>query len=104
MRDELLLTGGLMKNKNLWILIPLFIGTMARGAEEKNPFVIEWNCQEIPSCKVDDGNYEGGYAVIGATYYVDNGSPASCCHIGKNIWNSACKDKENPKGAKVRCQ
>jgi hypothetical protein len=90
--------------KNLFMLIPLVLGTAAFGAQEANPFSIEWTCQETPSCSTDDGNYESGYAVIGSTYYVDSGSPASCCHIGKNIWDSACKDGENPKGAKVRCQ
>ncbi len=93
-----------MKYKTLLMLISLFVGAVAFGAVESNPFVIEWNCKETPACSIDDGNYEGGYAIIGSTYYVDSGSSSSCCHIGKNIWNSACKDGENPKGAKVRCQ
>lgn len=92
-----------MKNIYRIIVLNLFIGTMAFGAEEANPFKIEWNCQETPVCSTEAGNYSGGYAVIGGTYYIDGGSASSCCRIGKNIRNSACKDGHDPKGAMVKC-
>lgn len=90
--------------KNLLLLMALSSGAVAWGAQESNPFTIEWSCKETPSCSTDDGNYDSGYAVIGSTYYVDGGSPSSCCRIGKNIWSSACKDGADPIGAKVRCK